>query len=42
VSPRVNNVHHDDASLILHATGSSEPEADASAPPQPPEQESLF
>jgi putative SOS response-associated peptidase YedK len=43
VSPRVNNVHHDDASLILHTAGPPEGEAaDASAPPHPPEQESLF
>jgi len=46
VSARVNNVHHDDASLILHTppppsdpTGTPDR---VTPPPHPPEQESLF
>lgn len=43
VSTRVNNVRHDDASLIeaVASTGSDE-DADHGPPPQAPEQESLF
>ncbi len=46
ISPRVNNVHHDDASLILHTPppAAAEPGAHDGDPPPPhaPEQESLF
>jgi putative SOS response-associated peptidase YedK len=44
VSARVNNVHHDDASLILHAPPPAGPETDDAQanPAHPPEQESLF
>jgi len=46
VSPRVNNVHHDDASLILHTGAPVAPAPDAEVPqpaaPHAPEQESLF
>ena len=46
VSARVNNVHHDDASLILHTPAPpSDPTVTpdrVTPPPHPPEQESLF
>ena len=45
ISARVNNVHHDDASLILHTPPVPEtPDAEPGEAPsaQPPEQESLF
>jgi putative SOS response-associated peptidase YedK len=43
VSPRVNNVRHDDASLIERtAETAGDAEADHEPPAHPPEQESLF
>jgi putative SOS response-associated peptidase YedK len=43
VSSRVNNVRHDDASLIERvAAVRAETEPDHGPPPHPPEQESLF
>ncbi len=43
VSPRVNNVRHDDASLIEPAAGDTEPVLPRHEPASPPpEQESLF
>ena len=46
ISARVNNVHHDDASLILHAPPPPSDPTDtpdrATSPAHPPEQESLF
>jgi putative SOS response-associated peptidase YedK len=43
VSPRVNNVRHDDAALLERAAASvADADPEHEPPPQPPEQESLF
>jgi putative SOS response-associated peptidase YedK len=45
ISARVNNVHHDDASLILHAApppDEPDPQRGQTPSPQAPEQDSLF
>jgi hypothetical protein len=43
VSPRVNSVRHDDASLLERIDpASGEAAGDHEPPPHPPEQESLF
>lgn len=43
VSPRVNSVRHDDASLLEHVDpAAGESAGDHEPPPHPPEQESLF
>jgi putative SOS response-associated peptidase YedK len=42
VSTRVNNVRHDEASLIEHTAPIADGEAEHEPPPHPPEQESLF
>ena len=43
VSPRVNSVRHDDASLLEHVDpAAGEAAGDHEPPPHPPEQESLF
>jgi putative SOS response-associated peptidase YedK len=43
VSPRVNSVRHDDASLLVHVDpAAGEAAGDHEPPPHPPEQESLF
>jgi putative SOS response-associated peptidase YedK len=42
VSTRVNNVRHDDASLIESTTPIADGDVDHEPPPPPPEQESLF